>query len=91
MFSQELIWSGDICYTNIVVSSLILKMRSEDAPLENDVFHCIFIWLHGNICVLTYPEISLFFSRLWPFVIKIISAFKRSVKEVCRWSMQTAN
>ena len=34
MFSQELIWSGEICYTNIVVSSLILKMRSKDAPLE---------------------------------------------------------
>ena len=36
MFSEEL-----SCYTNVVVSSLILKMRSEDAPLENDVFHCI--------------------------------------------------
>ena len=29
MFSQELIWSGEICFTNIVVSGFILKMRSE--------------------------------------------------------------
>ena len=29
MFCQELIWSGEICYTNIVVSGFILKMRSE--------------------------------------------------------------
>ena len=29
MFSQELIRSGEICYTNIVVSGFILKMRSE--------------------------------------------------------------
>ena len=34
MFSQELIWSGEICYTNIVVSGLVLKMRSEDTLLE---------------------------------------------------------
>ena len=34
MFSHELIWRGEICYTNIVVSGLILKMRSEDALLE---------------------------------------------------------
>ena len=34
MFSQELIWRGEICYTNIVVSRLILKMRREDTLLE---------------------------------------------------------
>ena len=34
MFLQELIWTGEICYTNIVVSWLILKMRSEDTVLE---------------------------------------------------------
>ena len=34
MFSQELIWRGEICYTNIVVSGLILKMRSDDTLLE---------------------------------------------------------
>ena len=34
MFSQELIWRGEICYTNVVVSKLILKMRSEDTFLE---------------------------------------------------------
>ena len=34
MFSQELIWRGEICYTNVVVSGLILKMRSEDTFLE---------------------------------------------------------
>ena len=34
MFSQELIWSGEIYYTNVVVSRLILKMGSEDTLLE---------------------------------------------------------
>ena len=34
MFSQELIWRGEICYTNIVVFGLILNMRNEDALLE---------------------------------------------------------
>ena len=34
MFLQELIWRGEICYTNIVVSGLILKKRSEDTVLE---------------------------------------------------------
>ena len=34
MFSQELIWRGEICYTNIVVFGLILNMRKEDALLE---------------------------------------------------------
>ena len=53
--------------------------------LKNDVFHCVFIWLHGNICVLWHTrnisvQMSLFFNGLWPFVIKIISAFKRSKK-----------
>ena len=58
--------------------------------LKNDVFHCIFIWLH--LRRLTYPQnisvqVSLFFNGLWPFVIKITSVFKRSFKEACRWSM----
>ena len=34
IFSQELIWGGEIYYTNMVVSRLILKMRSEDTLLE---------------------------------------------------------
>lgn len=75
MFSEEL-----SCYTNVVVSSLILKMRSEDAPLENDVFHSV-TWQHLH--PLMYPQnisvqVSLFFNGLWPFAIKITSAFKRS-------------
>ena len=40
MFSQELIWSGEICYTNIVVSGLILKMRSE-GTLQEDMTYFI--------------------------------------------------
>ena len=37
-FSQEFIRRGETCYTNIVVSLLILKMRSEDTVrfLRND-------------------------------------------------------
>ena len=34
MFSQEVIWSAEIYYTNIVVCRLILKMGSEDMLLE---------------------------------------------------------
>ena len=49
MFSQELIWSGEICYTNIVVSGLILKMRSEDTLLEIRRISLRFIQLYGNI------------------------------------------
>ena len=33
-FSQELIWIGESCYPKIVVSGLILKIRSEDTLLE---------------------------------------------------------
>ena len=33
-FPQELIWIGESCYLKIVVSGLILKMRSEDTLLE---------------------------------------------------------
>ena len=43
MFSQELIWK-EICYTNIVVSGLILKMRSEDTILEK---WCISLPFHS--------------------------------------------
>ena len=42
MFSQELIWSRKICYTNIVVSSLI--MRSDDVLLEK---RCISLRYHS--------------------------------------------
>ena len=43
MFSQELIWRGEICYTNVVVSGLILKMRSEDIRfLRNDADFIVF-------------------------------------------------
>ena len=44
MFSQELIWRGEICYTNIVVSGHILKMRSEDTLLEK---RCISLPFHS--------------------------------------------
>ena len=44
MFSQELIWRGEICYTNVVVSRLILKMRSEDTFLEK---WCISLPFHS--------------------------------------------
>ena len=44
MFSQELIWRGEICYTNVVVSGLILKMRSEDTFLEK---WCISLPFHS--------------------------------------------
>ena len=33
-FSQELIWIGESCYPKIVVSGLILRMRSEDTLVE---------------------------------------------------------
>ena len=42
-FSQELIWK-EICYTDIVVSGLILKMRSEDTLLEK---WCISLPFHS--------------------------------------------
>ena len=43
-FSQELIWIGESCYPKIMVSGLILKIRSEDTllSLRKDVFHCLF-------------------------------------------------
>ena len=44
MFSQELIWRGEICYANVVVSALILKMRSEDTFLEK---WCISLPFHS--------------------------------------------
>ena len=44
MFSQELIWRGEICYANFVVSALILKMRSEDTFLEK---WCISLPFHS--------------------------------------------
>ena len=44
MFSQELIWTREICYTNVVVSGLILKMRSEDTFLEK---WCISLPFHS--------------------------------------------
>ena len=34
IFSQELIWRGEICYANIVVSRLILKMKWRYASWE---------------------------------------------------------
>ena len=42
-FSQELIWRGKTCYTIIVVSGLILKMRSEYMRfLRNDADFIVF-------------------------------------------------
>ena len=34
MFTQQLIWRGEISYTNIMVSGLNLEMSSEDTLLE---------------------------------------------------------
>ena len=51
MFSQELIWSGEICYTNIVVSRPILKMRREDKlPMK----WCISLRFHSVTRQLTF-------------------------------------
>ena len=44
MFSQELIWRGEIKCTNVLVSGLILKMRSKDTLLEK---WCISLPFHS--------------------------------------------
>ena len=44
MFSQELIWRGEIKCTNVLVSGLIFKMRSKDTLLEK---RCISLPFHS--------------------------------------------
>ena len=48
VFSQKLIWSGEICYTNIVVLDLFWRWEVKIRFLRNNAFHCVFIRLHGN-------------------------------------------
>ena len=49
VFSQKLIWSGEIYYTNIVVLDLFWRWEVKKISfLRNDAFHCVFIRLHGN-------------------------------------------
>ena len=49
VFSQKLVWSGEIHYTNIVVLDLFWRWEVKLRFLRNDAFHCVFIRLHGNI------------------------------------------
>ena len=49
VFSQKLVWSGEIHYTNIVVLDLFWRWEVKLRFLRNDAYHCIFIRLHGNI------------------------------------------
>ena len=99
--SQKLIWSGKICYTNIVVSSLI--MRSDDVLLKKRCISLRFYLVTFFIIILLLwdkpsdtlspnsitisVQMSLFFNGLWPFVIKVTSGFKKSFKEMCSWWM----
>ena len=48
VFSQKLVWSGEIHYTNIVVLDLFWRWEVKLRFLRNDAFHCVFIRLHGN-------------------------------------------
>ena len=48
VFSQKLIWSGEIYYTNIVVLDLFWRWEVKIRFLRNNAFHCVFIRLHGN-------------------------------------------
>ena len=58
MFSQEVICSREIHYTNIVVCKLFWRWEVKIRFLRNDVilFHCIFIRLHSNIFKLEYTQ-----------------------------------
>ena len=49
VFSQKLVWSGEIHYTNIVVLDLFWRWEVKLRFLRNEAFHCVFIRLHGNI------------------------------------------
>ena len=94
MFSQKLIWSGKICYTNIVVSSLI--MRSDDVLLKKRCISLRFYLVTFFIIILLLwdkpsdklspnsitisVQMSLFFNGLWPFVIKVTSGLREALK-----------
>ena len=81
-FSQELIWIGESCYPKIMVSGLILKIRSEDTLLKK---RCIPLPFQTSILFLIEnhrrksPKMVIFVCWLTPkYTLLLLTHFRKT-------------